>query len=238
MDNQKFGEFIASLRKERGWTQLELANKLNVTDKAVSKWERGIGFPDLKMIEPLAKVLDVSIAEIMHAEKQKEMKNNHIVYHLLLLLLLLSITIFAVWNIASYDGKLNHFLILIFSILSASTLPYLFFGHLFKNCFTVPVVLFILFSIVAFIQGWQIGNLRQFLKGTAFAETVLIINGLFSIIIIKLMQKFEWVNKYKSIVIKGKRGIIKIVVQIGQWNYIRKMKRMIVKGVTKYDEKF
>ncbi|MEY8320702.1 helix-turn-helix transcriptional regulator [Lachnospiraceae bacterium 46-61] len=191
MDNQKFGEFIASIRKERGWTQLELANKLNVTDKAISKWERGIGFPDLKMIEPLAKVLDVSIAEIMYAEKQKKMKNNHIVYHLLSLLLLLSITIFAVWNIASYDGKLNHFLILIFSILSASTLPYLFFGHLFKNCFTVPVVLFILFSIVAFIQGWQIGNLRQFLKGTAFAETVLIINALFSIITIKQIRKLN-----------------------------------------------
>lgn len=42
MDNQKFGQFISSLRKEKGWTQLELAEKLNVTDKAVSKWERGV----------------------------------------------------------------------------------------------------------------------------------------------------------------------------------------------------
>lgn len=47
MDNQKFGQFILSLRKEKGWTQLELAKKLNVTDKAVSKWERGVGFPDI-----------------------------------------------------------------------------------------------------------------------------------------------------------------------------------------------
>lgn len=70
VDNQKFGSFIASLRKEKGWTQLELANKLNVTDKAVSKWERSIGFPDLKMIEPLAEALDVSITEIMYTEKQ------------------------------------------------------------------------------------------------------------------------------------------------------------------------
>ena len=42
MDNQKFGQFILKLRKEKGWTQLELAEKLNVTDKAVSKWERGV----------------------------------------------------------------------------------------------------------------------------------------------------------------------------------------------------
>lgn len=45
MDSQKFGTFISELRKERGWTQLELAQKLNVTDKAVSKWERGSSHP-------------------------------------------------------------------------------------------------------------------------------------------------------------------------------------------------
>ena len=72
MDNQKFGQFISSLRKEKGWTQLELAEKLNVTDKAVSKWERGIGFPDIKMIEPLAEVLGVSILEIMSSEKMNQ----------------------------------------------------------------------------------------------------------------------------------------------------------------------
>lgn len=42
MDNQKFGRFIASLRHEKNWTQKDLADKLNVTDKAISKWERGV----------------------------------------------------------------------------------------------------------------------------------------------------------------------------------------------------
>ena len=42
MDSKKFGQFILKLRKEKGWTQLELAEKLNITDKAVSKWERGV----------------------------------------------------------------------------------------------------------------------------------------------------------------------------------------------------
>lgn len=53
MDNQKLGIFITELRKEKGLTQAQLAQKLNVTDKAVSKWERGVGFPDIKLLEPL-----------------------------------------------------------------------------------------------------------------------------------------------------------------------------------------
>lgn len=76
MDNQKFGQFIQHCRKEKGWTQQQLAEKLYVTDKAVSKWERGISFPDIRMIEPLAKVLDVSVAELMCGEKSKEVTPN------------------------------------------------------------------------------------------------------------------------------------------------------------------
>lgn len=72
MDNKKFGQFILQLRKEKGWTQLELAEKLNITDKAVSKWERGVGFPDIKMIEPLAEIFNVSVLEIMHSERVSE----------------------------------------------------------------------------------------------------------------------------------------------------------------------
>ena len=65
MDNQKLGIFITELRKEKGLTQAQLAQKLNVTDKAVSKWERGVGFPDIKLLEPLADVLDISLFELM-----------------------------------------------------------------------------------------------------------------------------------------------------------------------------
>ena len=50
MDNIRFGAFVAQLRKEQGLTQKELADRLNVTDKAVSKWETGKGFPDVKLL--------------------------------------------------------------------------------------------------------------------------------------------------------------------------------------------
>lgn len=69
MDAKKIGLFIANQRKSLGLTQAELAEKLHVTDKAVSRWERGQGCPDINSIEPLADALEASIAEIMKGEK-------------------------------------------------------------------------------------------------------------------------------------------------------------------------
>ena len=69
MDAKKLGKFIAEQRKNNQLTQAALAEKLHVTDKAVSKWERGLGFPDINTIEPLAEALGVSVLEIMKAEK-------------------------------------------------------------------------------------------------------------------------------------------------------------------------
>ena len=84
MDSQKFGTFIAQCRKNKKMTQSDLAAKLNVTDKAISRWERGVGFPDINTIEPLAAALDVSVAELMKSERidESEMSiamNNEIV---------------------------------------------------------------------------------------------------------------------------------------------------------------
>ena len=69
MDAHKFGAFVAKCRKEKNMTQAELASKIQVTDKAVSRWERGIGFPDINTIEPLADALGVSVLELMKSER-------------------------------------------------------------------------------------------------------------------------------------------------------------------------
>ena len=71
MDNEKFGKFIKELRKEKGMTQKELAEKINLTDKAISKWERGLGFPDITLLNSLADVFGVSVSEILNGEKGK-----------------------------------------------------------------------------------------------------------------------------------------------------------------------
>lgn len=69
LENIQFGRFVAQLRKEQNLTQKELAERLHVTDKAVSKWETGKGFPDLKLLEPLAQVLNVSLVELLQGER-------------------------------------------------------------------------------------------------------------------------------------------------------------------------
>lgn len=73
---KSIGETIAFLRKEKGMTQNELAEKMNVTDKAVSKWERDLSCPDINTISKLADVLNVSVEELLKAKKQDYNKNK------------------------------------------------------------------------------------------------------------------------------------------------------------------
>ena len=77
MQKQTFGTMVAALRKQRGMTQFELAEKMGVTDKAVSKWERDLSFPDVNSIPKLAEVLDVSVDELMQVKANaKENSSN------------------------------------------------------------------------------------------------------------------------------------------------------------------
>ena len=76
MDNEKMGAFVAELRKEKGMTQRELAAKLNITDKAVSKWERGLSLPDIALLTPLAQELGISVGELLDGEKEKSDRND------------------------------------------------------------------------------------------------------------------------------------------------------------------
>lgn len=72
MDNKTTGAFISTRRKELSLNQKQLAEKLGVTDKAVSKWETGRSAPDIALLEPLARELGVSVVEILQGEKIKE----------------------------------------------------------------------------------------------------------------------------------------------------------------------
>ena len=65
----EFGKFLSQLRKEKGLTQLQLAEKLNVTDKAVSRWETGKNYPDIEIFEDLSKIFDVSVSELLEGKR-------------------------------------------------------------------------------------------------------------------------------------------------------------------------
>ena len=68
MASTSMGEIISTLRKEKGMTQKDIADKLGITDKAVSKWERDVAFPDTATIPKLAEILGVSVEELMQAK--------------------------------------------------------------------------------------------------------------------------------------------------------------------------
>lgn len=72
MDIAKTGNFIKTLRAEKGLTQKELAEKLCVSTAAVSKWENGKGFPDISLLEPISETLEISITELIKGEKTSE----------------------------------------------------------------------------------------------------------------------------------------------------------------------
>lgn len=69
MEKKTFGTIVAELRKAKGMTQADLAQKMGITDKAVSKWERDLSYPDIASIPRLAEILGVSVDELMSAEK-------------------------------------------------------------------------------------------------------------------------------------------------------------------------
>lgn len=71
MEAKQFGQFIAGIRKEKKMTQAELAQQIHVTDKAVSRWERGLGFPNIQTLEPLAQALGITVLELMRSEKKE-----------------------------------------------------------------------------------------------------------------------------------------------------------------------
>ena len=86
MNNEKMGKFICDMRKSQKLTQKDLAEKLKITDKAVSKWERGISCPDISLLVPLAQALSVTTSELLNGEKgvQPEKTKDAIVEETLL----------------------------------------------------------------------------------------------------------------------------------------------------------
>lgn len=72
IDKEKFGAFVAQLRKEQGMTQKDLAQKVYVSDKAVSKWERGLSMPDITLLIPLSQTLGITVMELLECQRMEQ----------------------------------------------------------------------------------------------------------------------------------------------------------------------
>ncbi|MDD7267535.1 MAG: helix-turn-helix transcriptional regulator [Lachnospiraceae bacterium] len=69
MNQEQIGRFIAMLRKEKGLTQEQLAERLGTSQKSISRWENGKTMPDLSLYEPLCEVLDIQVSELLYAKR-------------------------------------------------------------------------------------------------------------------------------------------------------------------------
>lgn len=87
LDLKKIGKLISKLRKERGITQNELGNRLGISGKAVSKWERGISLPDISLLNQLSEILGITITELLIGEKKKKEKNIKIIIKVIIVML-------------------------------------------------------------------------------------------------------------------------------------------------------
>jgi len=171
MDNIKIGEFIAKLRKEKNMTQMELADKLYISDRAVSKWERGICMPDISIIGDLAKYLDISVTELLQGEKIENMtkeKSDKIIKE----------TIIDYTNVEK-DKSIKRLLLVTFPI-SIVFLALMFLAY-------IPIVL--IFDFVTYIVGLELDVIAFYQNPYTFIAVILgyIVIGIVLFILFRLI---------------------------------------------------
>lgn len=82
--NERFGEFIRDMRKKKFLTQKDLSKLLNISDKAISKWEVGDSYPDISLLKPLAEVFEISVDELLNCELDNKKQKSQITKKLIL----------------------------------------------------------------------------------------------------------------------------------------------------------
>ena len=166
MDLDKFGKFIKYLRVKKGLSQEELASKINVTNKAISRWECGNGLPGTSLLEPLSKELDISISALLDGQCTNNVVEKSIIKSkkylifliiLIILILILMMTIYYCYN--NFYGFDNSYFIILknnFSYLPFSNILSLFITknylifikNIFINCVIGTFISAILIMLV------------------------------------------------------------------------------------------
>lgn len=198
MDAEKIGQFIYKLRTDKNLTQSQLADSIHVTNKAISRWERGIGFPDISLLEPLSNELGVSILELLKGEKLN--KNDYVAKNDINTLLE------AIINIKKKSKKNNLILLSITTIIVIISIIY-FKTHFsgFNNIYFEQLLNHI--SLVPFSNIYASIHNKNII---ALANNI-IINSLLGIIISYYIIYFSPNNKLKTII------LINILLELFKW---------------------
>lgn len=186
MNLENVGKFIKYLRVKKGLTQEELANKINVTNKAISRWECGNGLPDTSLLEPLSKELNITISELLNGEyiNNKDLlknntKSNVFFKHLsikkfnyknfsliLLTAVILGIIYYFNYNFYGFDNSYfiklkNNFSCLPFSNILALIITknyILFFNNILINCVIAVFISLFLIIFNVYKINWLINS--------------------------------------------------------------------------------
>lgn len=162
MNQEKIGKFIATLRKEKSMTQVDLANSLGVSNKSISKWERGVCMPDLSLFFPLCEILDINVNELLLGEKieinNKKIEKNIIntikysnekikktYFKIYFLLIVLGIIVIVFSFIFMNSAKITP---MVFSFIGISIISFGFFKLLTNK---KKYILTFLFTIIVFL---------------------------------------------------------------------------------------
>ena len=152
MDQEKIGKFIAALRKEQSITQKELAQRLGVSDKTVSKWETGRGLPEISIMQSLCKILGVSINELLTGERLDEALYREKAEE----------NLTALMNRKSYKEVAIH-LVISAALFLTSFLIFPLAAEKIVHPLTIPVMLFwsILLIVANFVAGITYGIVKK-----------------------------------------------------------------------------
>lgn len=205
MDAVKIGKFICERRNDLGYTQDELASKINVTNKAVSKWECGLGIPDISLFEPLSKELNVSILELMHGQYLDKKEDVEVLLE-------------TEFEIEKKNSKYRKIILLIISLMLLSIFLFYIinnFDHIYRTFFEKGYSEIFRFGSSGFIPFDEFYNLLYVPNTITFDIFIksIIINSIISILIsILLINKVKSKKKYIRTTI-----ILNVILEFLKW---------------------
>jgi len=150
MNQEKIGKFIAENRKAKRITQSELAEKLGVTDRAVSNWENGKNMPDLSLFKPLCDILGITINELMSGEKINNKEYNERLEENIIN----TIDYIDKKNVKSSNIKI--IILLIIGIIGIYLAQFIFNDYELKNYITVISMILVVYSVKGLFMKYRL----------------------------------------------------------------------------------